>query len=63
VADEELKKRIVANMVMLGSLIAITPVVSREAIEKAVRASAPKGTEDLNLQALRRGFELGETAR
>ncbi len=63
VATEELEKRIVANMVMLGTLVALEPVVSRESLEKAVRASAPKGTEDLNLQALRRGFQLGEAAR
>lgn len=63
VAAEELQKRIVANMVMLGSLVAIEPVVSRDAIEQAVRASVPKGTEELNIQALRRGFELGEAAK
>ncbi len=62
VAAEELQKKLVANVVMLGALVGVEPVVSRSAMEKAVRDSAPAGTEDLNLQALRRGFELGEAA-
>ena len=59
-AKTTLKRVIVANIVMLGALVAITGVVSREAIEKAVLDSVPRGTEELNMKALRRGFELGE---
>ncbi len=62
VANEELKKRVVANVVMLGALIGIDPVVTRESMEKAVVDSAPAGTEELNMAALRRGFELGQAA-
>lgn len=62
VATEELEKRLVANVVMLGAVIGVSPVVSREAMEKAVLDSAPKGTEELNLKALRRGFEIGKAA-
>jgi 2-oxoglutarate ferredoxin oxidoreductase subunit gamma len=54
------KRVIVANIIMLGALVSSTGVVSRTAIEKAVLDSVPKGTEELNLSALRRGFELGE---
>ena len=60
VATEDLGKRVVANVVMLGALNGVEPVVSRESMEKAVLDSAPKGTEELNLKALRRGYELGE---
>jgi 2-oxoglutarate ferredoxin oxidoreductase subunit gamma len=60
---QDLKTRVVANVVMLGALIAIAPVVSREAVEQAVQASAPVGTAELNLQALRCGFALGEAAQ
>lgn len=59
-AKTTLKRVIVANIVMLGALVSITGVVSREAIEKAVLDSVPRGTEELNMKALRRGFELGE---
>ena len=60
---QELNARVVANVVMLGALVAVAPVVSREAVERAVQASAPAGTTELNLQALRRGFALGEAAQ
>jgi len=58
-AKNTLKKVIVANIVMLGALVATTGVVSEAAIEKAVLDSVPKGTEDLNMRALRLGFDLG----
>ncbi|MFA5613092.1 MAG: 2-oxoacid:ferredoxin oxidoreductase subunit gamma [Methanoculleus sp.] len=61
-AKENLGREIVANIVMMGALVAITGVVSREAIERAVLDSVPKGTESLNTRALKRGFELGEQA-
>jgi 2-oxoglutarate ferredoxin oxidoreductase subunit gamma len=57
-AKRVLGKVIVANIVMIGALVGATHVVSEEAIEKAVRESVPRGTEDLNLRALRRGVEL-----
>ena len=61
-AKGTLGREIVANIVMIGALAAATGVVSREAIEHAVLDSVPKGTEELNLKALKRGFELGERA-
>lgn len=61
-AKTNLGREIVANIVMIGALVAATGVVSREAIERAVLDSVPKGTESLNSKALRRGFELGERA-
>lgn len=62
VAREELNKRVVANVVMLGALVGIDPVVTKESMEKAVLDSAPTGTEDLNMAALKRGYELGQAA-
>ncbi len=59
-AKDALGRVIVANIVMLGAVVTATGIVSREAIEQAVLDSVPKGTEDLNMAALRRGFELGE---
>jgi len=47
---------------MIGALVTSTGIVSREAIERAVLDSVPKGTENLNMKALKRGFELGERA-
>ncbi|MHB0884317.1 MAG: 2-oxoacid:acceptor oxidoreductase family protein [Bacillota bacterium] len=61
IARERLGKEIVANIVALGALVALTGVVSREAIEKAVLSRVPRGTEDLNRRALQEGFAAGET--
>ena len=57
-AQKTLGRVIVANIVMLGALVQVTGIVSGGAMEKAIRDSVPKGTEDLNLRAFRRGMEL-----
>lgn len=57
-AKEVLKKDIVANIVMLGALVAATHVVSETSLEKAILDSVPKGTEALNQKAMKMGFEL-----
>ena len=59
-AKKDLGRVIVANIIMLGALVTATEVVSRAAIEMAVLDSVPKGTEQLNMDALNAGFELGE---
>jgi len=56
IASEKLGKVIVANIVMLGALTNLTGIVSREAMEKAVRESIPRGTEEINLKALEAGY-------
>ena len=56
---EELGKKIVLNIVMMGFMTAVTKLIDPEAMRKAVTASVPKGTEDLNLRAFERGYEYG----
>ncbi len=56
---EELGRRIVANVVMLGFVAAVTDIVSPGAMKKAVLDSVPKGTEELNTRAFETGFEHG----
>lgn len=56
---EELGKKMVMNSVMLGFFTAVTGVVSQDAMQKAVSASVPPGTEELNLKAFQRGHEYG----
>lgn len=55
-----LKKDIVANIVMLGALVAATHIVSEESLKKAILDSVPKGTEELNLKAMQLGLQLGK---
>lgn len=62
-AQQTTGKAITANTVALGVLVGLTGVVSREAIEKAVTARAPKGTEEMNRKALAAGFEAAEQVK
>ena len=56
---EQVGRRLVQNIVMVGFFAGTTRLVSYEAVEKAVRDSVPRGTEDLNLRALRKGYDYG----
>jgi 2-oxoglutarate ferredoxin oxidoreductase subunit gamma len=61
IAEETTGRRITANMVALGLIVGLTDVVSRDAIEAAVAKRAPKGSEELNLRALRAGLGAAKT--
>ncbi len=63
IAEEELERKVVANIVMLGAFTEITGIVRTEAMERAVKNNIPKGTEDLNLKAFRRGTEYARELR
>ena len=54
---EDLGKRIVQNIVVVGFTTAATGVVGKEAAKLAVESSVPPATVDLNLQAFERGYE------
>lgn len=56
---EELGKKIVANMVMLGFVAAVTSCVGPEALKQAIATTVPKGTEHLNLKAFEVGYRFG----
>ncbi|MGA3288110.1 MAG: 2-oxoacid:acceptor oxidoreductase family protein [Bacteroidota bacterium] len=57
---EELGKKIVLNIVMMGFTSAISNVVHEQAMIEAVKVSVPKGTEELNLKAFQKGYEYGQ---
>lgn len=59
-AKESVGKEFVANIVALGLLQELTGVVTLKALEKAVLNRVPKGTEELNLKALRVGREAAQ---
>jgi len=58
---EELGRKLVLNMVMVGFVIAMTKLVSPEAIRKAIASSVPRGTEPLNLAAFAKGYDYGKS--
>lgn len=59
---EELGKKMVLNIVMVGFFGAVSQVVEREALSNAVAASVPPAYRDLNLKAFDRGWEYGAKA-
>ena len=54
---EEIGRIIVQNIVMLGFFTAASEVVGREEMRKAVEASVPAGTTELNLSAFDAGVD------
>jgi len=59
---EELGKRMVLNIVMVGFFAAVTQLLDPEAVRKAIADSVPASFLDLNLKAFDKGFEYGKTA-
>jgi 2-oxoglutarate ferredoxin oxidoreductase subunit gamma len=57
---EELGRKMVLNIVMVGFFTAITGLINADAMRKAVEASVPPGTEKLNLSAFDKGFDHGK---
>jgi len=59
-AIKELNQQQAANIVMLGALVAVTGIVSRESLEKAVEQNVGERFREMNLEAVKIGFRLGE---
>jgi 2-oxoglutarate ferredoxin oxidoreductase subunit gamma len=60
IAEKDMGRKMVANIVMLGFLAALDSSVSPDALRRSVRESVPKGSEDLNLSAFERGYGYGK---
>ncbi len=56
---EELGRKMMANIIMLGFFTAITKAVSLDSARNAVVGSVPKGTEEMNLKAFTKGCDYG----
>ncbi len=53
---EELGRRMVLNVVMVGFFGAVTALLDPDALRRAVADSVPPGSQQLNLQAFEKGF-------
>jgi len=60
IAEETTGLSLTMNILTLGLFVGLTKIVKKESIEKAVLDAVPKGTEQINLKALYKGFELAE---
>ncbi len=56
---DQLGRRIVMNMVVIGFFTAVTGLLDKQAVRKAVEDSIPRGTEELNLKAFEEGYTYG----
>jgi len=56
---EELGKKMVLNVVMVGFFCAVTKILSAEACRKAVADSVPARFKELNLNAFEKGYSYG----
>jgi 2-oxoglutarate ferredoxin oxidoreductase subunit gamma len=62
IAREKLGREMVANIVALGAISKLTTIVSPRALNHALLARVPKGTEKLNRDALRAGANAAKRA-
>jgi 2-oxoglutarate ferredoxin oxidoreductase subunit gamma len=58
-AIHELQSKQVANMVILGASMAITRVVTKQALIVSIRENIEERFKESNLKALEVGYELG----
>ncbi|HET7184153.1 MAG TPA: 2-oxoacid:acceptor oxidoreductase family protein [Terriglobales bacterium] len=57
---EELGKKMVLNIVMVGFFAAVTNLLKPESLRQAVADSVPPAFKELNLKAFDKGFEYGK---
>jgi 2-oxoglutarate ferredoxin oxidoreductase subunit gamma len=57
---EELGNKMMANIIMIGFLTAVTGAVSMDAARDTVAKSVPKATVQTNLKAFERGWEFAQ---
>lgn len=63
IARQKFKREMVANIIALGAVAKLADIVSMKAVEAAVLARVPKGTEKLNRDALKAGIQAAMKAR
>ena len=56
---EELGRKMMANIVMVGFFTAVTGAISVDSARDTVSSSVPRGTEELNITAFNKGYDLG----
>jgi len=56
---QEMGRAVVANIIMLGFLAAVSDLVSPEALRKSILASVPQGTGEFNIKAFELGYSYG----
>ena len=63
IAREKFNREMAANIIALGALTELTPIVSAQAMEAAILGRVPKGTETLNREAMEAGIAAAQQAK
>jgi len=56
----EMGRAVVANIITLGFLCAVSDLISPEVLRKSVLSTVPKGTEEFNAKAFELGYTFGQ---
>jgi len=56
----DLGRVVVANIIMLGFMAAMSDVVSAKALKESILATVPEGTGEFNIKAFTTGYEYGQ---
>jgi 2-oxoglutarate ferredoxin oxidoreductase subunit gamma len=56
---EELGRKMMANIIMLGFLVSVTNIVNPDSARAAVSSSVPRGTQEKNISAFNKGYDYG----
>ncbi len=59
-ARDDIGVPMVANIISIGAICALTGIVSEKALREVVKLRAPRGTEEKNLVALELGLKIGK---
>ncbi len=62
-ARHEIGIPIMANVIALGAICALTGVVSEKGLRQVVQRRAPRGTEEKNMAALDLGLKIGKQSK
>jgi 2-oxoglutarate ferredoxin oxidoreductase subunit gamma len=60
IAEEEIGRKITANIVGLGVIVGLTEIVPRKAVIQTVEKRVPPGTKEINRQALEAGLAIAD---
>jgi 2-oxoglutarate ferredoxin oxidoreductase subunit gamma len=60
IAEKEVGKKVTANLVAVGLIVGLSKIVTPIAAEESLWERVPKGTEEINLKAFKKGLEIAE---
>ena len=60
---EKMGVKMMANIIMLGFVVAVTGLISYDSLKETIQISVPKGTEEKTLAGMEKGFLYGRNMK